>query len=139
MFKIENALDWYWRQVFCGYWIMVSILAGVILITLLFSLSTIEKLFTGENWKSPMNLTCKKVLFTWICLGFAITLITNIIFFLINFYNFLNDDNSKFLLIKSCFLFTIWCLVLILTIMICQNMIKEIFADVFEKMEDIFS
>lgn len=45
LLKLEGVLTWYWRQVFCGYWIMVSILAGIILIVLLFSFSTLEKVF----------------------------------------------------------------------------------------------
>lgn len=50
LFKLEGVLNWYWRQVFCGYWIMISILAGIILIAFLFSLSTIDKIFEMENW-----------------------------------------------------------------------------------------
>lgn len=91
--KIDNILQWYWRQVFCGYWIMISILAGVILISLLFSLSTLEKLFSKENWQSPMSISCKKILFTWMTLAYGISLFTLSIKFLVALYDYLSDEN----------------------------------------------
>lgn len=62
---------------------MISILAGIVLITGLFFLSTIEKLFTSENWSIPISVSCKKVIFTWVTLAYSISLIIVLIQFLI--------------------------------------------------------
>ena len=70
---------------------MVSILAGMSLIFLLFTLSTLEGLCKPETWSLPINLNLKKYLMTWGIMIFSISLLIIVIQFLLSFFEYLYE------------------------------------------------
>lgn len=137
IFKIDGLLDWYWRQVFCGYWIMLSILAGAVLIMTLFSLATIEGVFNKRNWRCPLTIDCKKIFVTWLSWAGLFSVMFILIKVLLSFYNFLENKNKvKDKIIISLFMLLIWNFVLIFIILLIKQTLYDIFEELFDQMDE---
>ena len=139
LFKIDGLLDWYWRQVFCGYWIMFSILGGVVLIMTLFSLATIEGIFNRRNWTRPITIDCKKIFLTWLSWAAVFSLLVIFVRVLMNL-NILLDSKQKNTkkddMIIAIFLLLVWNFFMVVIILVVKKTLYDIFEELFDQMEE---
>lgn len=101
------ALDW--REVFWGVWILISMLAGQVLVLSLLSLSNCDILMNGRNYRRRLTSDCKRCIFTVFAWASSTSLLIISVSLVVNLFKYLdNDQKARDELIKSFYYIQGW-------------------------------
>jgi len=109
LFKIDKFIGLDWREVFWGVWILLSMLAGQVLVLSLLSLSNCDILMNRRNYRRKMTSDCKRCIFTLFSWVSSTSLLVISVGFIINLFRYLDkSEKSKSELLKSCYYLEGW-------------------------------
>lgn len=119
LLKTDNIIGLDWREVFWGVWILLSMLAGQVLVLSLLALSNCDILMKRRNYSRKLTLDCKRCLFTSFTLISSTSLLIISINTVISLFRYLDKDvKSKEELLRSCYYLLGWLLSVLFIIMI---------------------
>lgn len=109
LLKLDNFVSLDWREVFWGIWILLSMLAGQVLVLTLLGLSNCDILINKRNYSRKLTTDCKRcffTLFSWISSSSLLLVGVNLI---INLFRYLDKDvKTSNDILNSCYMLEGW-------------------------------
>lgn len=122
LLKIDDMIGLDWREAFWGIWILLSMLAGQVLVLTLLALSNCDILMRARNYNRRLTLDCKRCLFTSFAWISSATLLIFSVNMVVSIFRYQDHENkSQQELLSSCYCMLGWLAVVYIVVVLFKQ------------------